>query len=300
MSSRLRLTGRNSLVIPIPGEAVSSTAEGTGKQGHLSASSRKNFGASHSAYWKAESVLMNLESMSVETFTLANYERLLVRGINSGYRTQTLIRRFRQATSALEGRTLLLRHDVDLSLSDARQMARLEANLGVKSTYFVRVRAAGYNPFAHENHAVLDEIRRLGHEIGLHSEANLESTKTAAHQLLVREKCILESILNYPVAGVALHLPKRGIPLFADVPASSFGFDYEAYGDEIMGGFRFISDSNRKWGKGSPVELLGTEQRIYLLVHPFWWVQSHLSDEEVETMRLRLLRESGILESPRC
>jgi len=60
---------------------------------------------------------------------------------------------------------IILRHDVDRMAGKASDLARLEARLGVCSTYYFRVSQSGSFP-----RSVVEAIASLGHEIGYHYE----------------------------------------------------------------------------------------------------------------------------------
>lgn len=62
----------------------------------------------------------------------------------------------------------VLRHDIDMDIQRAVEMARLEAELGVRATYFVLISSDFYNVFSARNTAGLREITALGHSVGLH------------------------------------------------------------------------------------------------------------------------------------
>ena len=59
---------------------------------------------------------------------------------------------------------ILLRHDVDLLPQNSLQMARIEAELGVRGTYFFRIVPESFDV------SVIEKIAKLGHEIGYHYE----------------------------------------------------------------------------------------------------------------------------------
>lgn len=74
--------------------------------------------------------------------------------------------------------TILLRHDVDGDIVAAREMARIEAALGIRSTFFVLHTAPYHATFeggqVHRYEAVVElyrEIQELGHEIAIHTDA---------------------------------------------------------------------------------------------------------------------------------
>ena len=59
----------------------------------------------------------------------------------------------------------LIRHDVDRRPQKALRMARLEKEMGVRSSFYFRTRSHVFHP------AIIRAIRRLGHEIGYHYES---------------------------------------------------------------------------------------------------------------------------------
>jgi len=64
---------------------------------------------------------------------------------------------------------LFLRHDVDLSLDAALAMARIESELGARATYFLMTESRFYNLGSHAGRDAIDELRALGHAVGLHA-----------------------------------------------------------------------------------------------------------------------------------
>ena len=62
------------------------------------------------------------------------------------------------------------RHDVDLSLSAAQQMARFAELAGVQTTFYLMPRSDWYNLFSREGARTLDVIAECGHRLGLHCD----------------------------------------------------------------------------------------------------------------------------------
>ena len=71
-------------------------------------------------------------------------------------------------TTNVSAQVTLLRHDIDLCLLKALDMARLENSNAVRSTYFIMTKNPLYSLEEIEFQKVLREIECLGHEIGLH------------------------------------------------------------------------------------------------------------------------------------
>ena len=63
----------------------------------------------------------------------------------------------------------LLRHDVDRWPGRSLNMARMESEMGVKSTYYFRIKRNTLKP------EIIKEIEALGHEIGYHYESLSDS-----------------------------------------------------------------------------------------------------------------------------
>jgi hypothetical protein len=61
-----------------------------------------------------------------------------------------------------------LRHDVDLSLSYALKLAKLEAAHGLRVIYFVLLHTDLYNAMSESGTKALRQISDMGHKIVLH------------------------------------------------------------------------------------------------------------------------------------
>jgi hypothetical protein len=204
-------------------------------------------------------------------FTLDHYRELLRRALELGYRFATFAEHEAHAAAP---RLFLLRHDLDFSVELAVHFARLEAALGIQATYFVRVHARHYNPFALPTYRQLREIEALGHEIGLHYEPGFaEAAEEEPAAMVRREKAVAEALLGHPIVSAAAHLPgKSGRPVTAENLAA-FGLRYEAYTPRFLTGFKYLSESNGRWREGCLCGHLGRHERLCVLVHPFWWFE---------------------------
>jgi hypothetical protein len=219
-----------------------------------------------------------------------HYRVLLQRALDSGYRVASL------AAYYADRRTpaLIIRHDVDVSLETAAQMARIEHDLGVRTSYFIRVHAAGYNPFSRASYAALLWLRDSGFDLGLHHEVGVFPLVTAAggrpavQEHLRRELVSLETILDRPMRSVAMHLPKHGTAPLTQADLEACGVLYEAGAEVFNEGASFVSDSNRALKPVCPCTLIGAAEKIYMTAHPIWWI-----DPEVDPDRLREMLLKG-------
>jgi hypothetical protein len=175
------------------------------------------------------------------TFDLAHYRELLEAAHAGGYR-------FAYFDHPPEAGELLLRHDVDLSLEAALQMAELEAEGDVVATYFLMTRSEFYNLDSPSGEAAIERLRSLGHRVGLH-----------ALWPQVDHDQRLDSVL-------AWHNPE---PEYMREPVEGLTNVMAAPWADV-----YRSDSNQHWRQGCPHEELaaGAFERLQLLTHPEIWV----------------------------
>jgi hypothetical protein len=176
-------------------------------------------------------------------FDLTHYRELLDAAKAGGYRFATF-----KAEPAVGD--LLLRHDVDLSLEAALELARLEHENGAAATYFLMTESVFYNLDSELGRETLRELRYLGHAVGLHA-------------VYPRASC--DDRFD---AVLAWHNPD---PEF--VHESVNGFVNVMQPPWFTRG-KYRSDSNQHWREGCPHDELRatTFEWLQLLTHPEIWV----------------------------
>jgi hypothetical protein len=203
-------------------------------------------------------------------FTVAHYREIIERALDLGYEFSTIS----EHESVQSPRLILMRHDIDLSLENCLRFARIEHELGVRATYFVRVHGRLYNPFEFHSYRSLQEIESLGHELGLHYEPGFAVAVGEDPAAMVRrEKAILEAILDHPIASASAHLPGKTGATVNDSNKESFGIAYEAYSPRLVKDFKYLSDSNGRWREGCLCQHLGSFDRLCVLTHGWWWFE---------------------------
>lgn len=137
------------------------------------------------------------------------------------------------------GPAIVLRHDVDFDLAAAYDLALLEHECGVRSTFFVMTTADSYNPMSATNRARLIHMHALGFEIGIHFHPPAYGAPDATEQRrnLDAEAAVLAGITGSPVRAVSIHNPSvhGGYPIFE-------GYR-NAYEPAIFSPERYLSDS---------------------------------------------------------
>ena len=93
-------------------------------------------------------------------FTLKTYKNLLRTLKTRGFAFYTFSGYLQKEQAKRPNQQVILRHDVDLLPENALQTAKIENNLGIRSTYFFRIIPEVFQP------GIIREIAGLGHEVG--------------------------------------------------------------------------------------------------------------------------------------
>ena len=201
-----------------------------------------------------------------DDFTLKNYERCLKEAKILNYDFYLL----QDWQKADESRSIILRHDVDTQLDVALQMAKIEKENNVKSTYFIRLHSHSYNVLCLKDFDKINQIKKMGHEIGLHYESDFYSIiKQKTITYLKKEIELLEVVFNLKIKSIAPHEPSRTNKFHID----EIDDIVQAYDKQICNKFKYISDSSCRWRDGSFYENLMKKncENLYVLTHPYWW-----------------------------
>jgi len=176
-------------------------------------------------------------------FSLQHYAELLDAATAGGYRWAFF-------DHEPEPGDLVLRHDVDLSLDAALQLARLEHERGATATYFLMTESVFYNLASFEGRGAIAELRHLGHAVGLH----------AVHPTAARDDRFDPVLAWHNPDPEYVFEPVDGAVNVMQPPWFTRG--------------RYRSDSNAHWREGCPHEELrtGVFEWLQLLTHPEIWV----------------------------
>ncbi|MBB5514547.1 hypothetical protein FHS89_000545 [Rubricella aquisinus] len=183
---------------------------------------------------------------------------------------------------ALPPRFALLRHDIDMSPQQALETARIEADLGVRATYTVLLTGEFYSPFEAGTRALLQEIRALGHDIGLHFDAAYHQINddTQMDDALIWEADILSRLLvdDAGPAKIKMFSFHNTTPFTMSCRASHYAGLRNAYAGILQDACEYTSDSNGYWIHRTWDAILAAgHDRLQVLTHPEWW---HATDAE--------------------
>lgn len=106
-------------------------------------------------------------------------------------------------------KSVILRHDVDISLEKAFEMAEFENAYGVFSTYFILITGDFYNAFNKRSRQLIKKIKDLGMEIGLHFDETIYMPDTDIVAAIKNEIRVMEQMLDIKVKSVSMHIPSQ-------------------------------------------------------------------------------------------
>lgn len=178
-----------------------------------------------------------------------------------------------------KAKTVILRHDIDTSIDKALEFARLEAEEGVDATYFVLLSTDFYNVNSAQNISKLKEMQKMGARIGLHFDETKYAAKTAEEMVsyILREKKIMETILEIPIKAVSMHRPSQWT-LQQNLSITGM---INSYSEEFFKNFKYVSDSRRHWREDVEAVIESDKfDRLHILTHAFWYNEQEKTARE--------------------
>ncbi|MEQ8325446.1 MAG: hypothetical protein RH916_12290 [Vicingaceae bacterium] len=147
----------------------------------------------------------------------------------------------------------LIRHDVDRKANNALEMAQLEAELGVQSTYYFRTKPSVFKI------DIIREIAALGHEIGFHYEclSDAKGDRKKALELFKVELTKFKGIAE--IKSISMHgrplspYDNRDLWKFEGSKKyllDQFGILGEVYLHIDYKDIAYIGDTGRTWNSG--------------------------------------------------
>tara|TARA_B110000438_G_scaffold224567_1_gene218367 strand:- start:2581 stop:3267 length:687 start_codon:yes stop_codon:yes gene_type:complete len=170
---------------------------------------------------------------------------------------------------------IILRHDIDLDIDLALDMAIIENTLDIKSTYFFLLTNDSYNLISERNSSLLMKIKQLGHSISLHFDMEIYKDPKKGLEI---ELDIFKKNFQERVDIVSIHRPSQD---FLKNPNGYFNVN-NSYEDIFTKNAKYFADSGGNFKYGSPVnsKAFRKNENLQLLIHPIWWINSENTIKE--------------------
>jgi hypothetical protein len=200
-------------------------------------------------------------------FTLSNYRKLLKLALNEYHFIF-----YNESIFPNERKVLLLRHDVEFSVPIALEMARVEADLGVKSTYFVQLHGDFYNALEKGTFNQLKEIEALGHTLALHFDAHFWGVDNEAdlEKFLEIDANTFKTYFGYKPYVFSFH---NTTPFILSCDKGKYAGMINVYSKSIKENLGYCADSTGYWRYEVLEDRLreAKDDKLQVLIHDGMW-----------------------------
>lgn len=162
---------------------------------------------------------------------------------------------------------LFLRHDVDFDLGLALDMARIEHDMGIKSSYFIMLTSSYYNAMCAKPTETVKEMLFLDRDVLLHFDP---SCYVDIKEGLRKEKELFSQIYSIEPDLISIHRPGLGE---IDIGVRHANLREYSWGP------KYFSDTNCLWKHGYP-EPQKDMRTVQLATHPVWWMIKGKNEKE--------------------
>jgi hypothetical protein len=179
---------------------------------------------------------------------------------------------------------LIWRHDVDFSMEYAIELAKIENDLNIKSTYFLHIHSEFYNLLEYRSKKQIKQLINLGHDIGVHFDThyyNIRSKDEIEKHLSYEKNLFIRFFEKVPVA-FSFHNTNEFIISCQDEYYAELKNTYAKVFQSEIG---YCSDSNGYWRFDRLYDVIKSKKykKLQVLTHPEWW------QEEVRSPKERVL-----------
>jgi UDP-GlcNAc3NAcA epimerase len=224
--------------------------------------------------WHQYGKLSDLPKTKSTNFHQSNYKKLIKGLLKNGYKFCS----FSDYRENLVNNNhfVLMRHDIDMSIEKALEIAKIEYKLGITSTYFFMIRNDFYNILSKSGTRLVNEILSLGHHLGLHFDCDAYRDNINADEInkeCSKEVDIIQKWFNKKVDAISFHRPSK---LVLEGSASLTSPIIHTYMKSLLKEVHYVSDSRGEWKYGHPFDqdAFKNKMPIQILTHPIWWSES--------------------------
>jgi len=202
-------------------------------------------------------------------YSLESYRYLLDLALKADYR-------FMGFTEECDthGRCIYLRHDIDVSVDMAIELAQINSLLGIKGTFFLLLRSPYYNLFSYRTLDGVRKINDLGQRLGFHYHLPtvIPSTEDELANLILTDFSIVKDLIPEMEPIFAWHNGRN------DLLVRSLSFTVpglvNVYSSYFVKEVPYYADSNMRYSVAEFKDVIQKKdhKKLHLLFHPLNWV----------------------------
>jgi hypothetical protein len=174
---------------------------------------------------------------------------------------------------------VIMRHDVEYSVSRAYQLARVEESMDFVSTYFFQWTNNSYNILSRKNMDMIKDMHERGHHIGLHFALNGMTDMQQIRNRIKMEMNILSEMFDFEITEFSIHRPSKDVlreNIKLEGILNAYQDDFFTFAENVTEDtpvkVKYMSDANHIWRYGYPDEDNITKyDKVQILTHPFAW-----------------------------
>lgn len=256
----------------------------------------------------------------IRDFTLMKYRDILEAVLDSNYTTYSVHEYL--TSSTISEKNIIFRHDVDRSVERTLDMAMLERDHGIVSTYYFRHVDDVFIP------EVIQQVADMGHEIGYHYEVLDKAKGDAFKAIQIFEDELVNLRKHADISTICMH----GNPfkkwsnrdLWDKYSYTDFGIIGEPYLSFDYNEIFYLTDTGRTWADlkirvkdvvpenrwntdrsvesiastSDVISLIQSERipQMCLLVHPNRWSDNHFYwTKELVMQNIKNIGKAGII-----
>lgn len=217
--------------------------------------------------------MSNREKYYFDDFTLTNYKRLIQLCINKGFQFILHKDAFIQ-----DRKDVIWRHDVEFEPEIALRMARIEAEMGVKASYFFQLHSSFYNILSPHYRTIFSQIYELGHCVGLHFDSAYWgiTNESQLNKFIVLDKAYLETNMGVEIDTFSFH---NTTPFTQSCLNYRYGGLINVYSSFFKEHYNYCGDSLGYWRFDRLEDVLNDDKVLHLqvLTHDGNWSDEVLS-----------------------
>ena len=186
-------------------------------------------------------------------------------------------------------RFVIWRHDVKYCVPEMSVLAKIDAEEGIKSTFFVQLHSELYNFWDEETVKQINQWVAWGHELGLHFDCGFHGDAVFGRieSTIDAERKLLEDVYGAGIFSFSYHNPNSTSLKYQDDYAGLVN----AYNKNFFNGpITYVSDSNGRWREKTVRDVLTDPATIKAQIntHDTWWTDERIP--QIEKLEAAILR----------